>query len=140
MGFTPCGCRHIDRCLGVVGPIVEAPEEIRTHLQSTGSAQTLDSSHLAATERQTVGSGANRTKGKSADLWRNTNPVLQDGGAVVSQRDLGGRGPELGKAQDGQVLVVQLVILHNHLLHLLDHRENPGLAVIGPVGCSTQRK
>lgn len=62
-----------------------------------------------------------------------SHPVLLDGGAVVSQGDLGGGGAELWQAEDGQVLVVQAVVLHDQPLHLLHHRQHPGQAVIGTV-------
>lgn len=62
-----------------------------------------------------------------------SHPVLLDGGAFVSQSDLGGGGAELWQTKDGQVLVVQAVVLHNQSLHLLHHREHPGLAIIRTV-------
>lgn len=70
-----------------------------------------------------------------------SHPVVLDGGAVVSQGDLGGGGAELWQAEDGQVLVVQAAVLHNQPLHLLHHRQHPGQAVIGTVSWKgTQRK
>lgn len=51
---TPGRRGHIDGCFGVVVSIVETPEELCTHLQSTCTTQTLDSAHLAMTERQLV--------------------------------------------------------------------------------------
>lgn len=62
-----------------------------------------------------------------------SHPVLLDGGAVVSQGHLGGGGAQLWEAEDGQVLVVQAVVLHDQPLHLLHHRQHPRLAVIGTV-------
>lgn len=62
-----------------------------------------------------------------------SHPVLLDGRAVVSQGDLGGGGAEFGQAEDGQVLVVQAVILHDQPFHFLHHRQHPGLAVISTV-------
>lgn len=64
-----------------------------------------------------------------------SHPVVLDSGAVVSQGDLGGGGTELRQAEDGQVLVVQAVVLHDQPLHLLHHREHPGQAVVSTVGC-----
>lgn len=67
-----------------------------------------------------------------------TDPVLLDGGTVVSQRNLGSRGSEVGQAQDGQVLVVEPIIVHNHFLHFFHHWQNPRFAFICPVGCKKQ--
>ena len=68
-----------------------------------------------------------------------SHPVLLDGGAVVSQGDLGGGGAEVGQAEDGQVLVVQALVLDDEPLHLLHHRQHPGLAVIGTVSWRGQK-
>lgn len=62
-------------------------------------------------------------------------PVLLDGRAVFSQGDLGCRGPKLRQTQNGQVLMVQTVVRYDDLLHLLNHGQHPGLALICPVGC-----
>lgn len=70
-----------------------------------------------------------------------SHPAVLDGGAAVSQGDLGGGGAELGQAEDGQVLVVQAGVLHDEPLHLLHHRQHPRLAVIGAVSWSdTERR
>lgn len=67
-------------------------------------------------------------------------PVLLDGGAVVTQGNAGGVGPELGQAQDGQVLVVQAVVVGDHLLHLLHHRQDPWLPLVRAVGCEERER
>lgn len=64
-----------------------------------------------------------------------TYPVLLDGRAVITQGDPGGVGPELGQAQDGQIFVVQAVVVGDHLLHLLHHRQDPWLPLVRAVGC-----
>lgn len=53
-GCTPGGCGHIDGCFGIVVSIVETPEKLRAHLQSTCTTQTLDSPDLAG-DRETDG-------------------------------------------------------------------------------------
>lgn len=69
-----------------------------------------------------------------------TYPVLLDGRTVISQCDLRGRGSEVRQAQDGQVLVVQAVIMHNDLFNFFHNWQNPWLALICPVGCEKQFK
>lgn len=68
-----------------------------------------------------------------------TNPVLLNGRTVISQDDLGGGGPKLRQPQDGKVLVVQRVIVHDEFFHLFHHGQHPGFALVCPVGCR-QRK
>lgn len=62
-----------------------------------------------------------------------SHPVLLDGGTVVSQSNLGGSRAEVGQAKDGQVLMVQALILHNEPLHLFHYRQHPRLALISTV-------
>ena len=87
--------------------------------------------HLKILQEMTsVSTNFNLIKSRSA---RVPHPVVLDGGAVFSQSDLGGGGAELGQAEDGQVLVVQAGVLHDQPLHLLHHRQHPGLVVVGAV-------
>lgn len=100
-GFrTPGGCRHIDGCLCVVGAVVEAPEELGTHLQSTRPAQTLDSSHLVVTETQTVSSpetGPEREAASAKPTLFSTMAMLSFPRAILEAKDLNSGRPRMGR-------------------------------------------
>ncbi|MPC12376.1 hypothetical protein E2C01_005065 [Portunus trituberculatus] len=60
----------------------------------------------------------------------NTHPALAERWVRVPKQDLGGGSAERLQAKDGEVLVIERVILCQHLLHLPHHRQHPWLAVI----------
>ena len=67
--------------------------------------------------------------------------VSLDGGAVLAQQHPDGGGGEGVQAEDGEVLVVQLLALHlpcQQGLGGLDAGQQPGLALVRPVGSDPQ--